>query len=412
MTKVLHTYSGLPRSIYMLSVARFINSMGEFIPPMLTLYLTQRLLFHEDKAGFILMIAILLCAPGVLLGGSLADKWSKKRIVIVAQLLVGLLIMSCGLFIHSTIIVVYLLAGAYFFYSIAKPAYNALYIDLTEDDQRKSAFSLMYLSINAGLAVGPLLAGIFFPHHLQMVFYVIGIVTILSLLFIVLYVPQTPASVVRKKEGKEQDKKSMLRALIGRPILLMFLLVSLLNYFVFTQFTFSLPLQMNGLFGSSAGVVFYSTLVTINAICVIVLTPLMTALTKKWTSIVSNIVGALLYAAGFGMLYYAHSAVPIIISTILWTIGEILIQTNVYVYIAEKSPMEYRARFNSLLLLIGVGGFALGPSMTGLFIRSYGINLVWPMIFIISMFYAGLLYVLYGMEKRKQARVHLSDVSG
>ncbi|MNP18763.1 Major Facilitator Superfamily protein [compost metagenome] len=215
---------------------------------------------------------------------------------------------------------------------------------------------------------------------------------------------------VLKKEKKEQGKENVLRALISKPILLMFLLISLLNYFVFTQFTFSLPLQMNGLFGSKDGVVLYSTLVTINAVCVIVLTPLITAITKKWAAIISNVVGALLYAIGFGMLYYSQSVVPIMISTVLWTIGEILIQTNVYVYIAERSPVEYRARFNSLLLLIGIAGFALGPSMTGLFIRNYGVHLVWPMIFIISMVYAGLLYVLYGLERRKQVGVHCSEV--
>ncbi|MGB2783651.1 MAG: MFS transporter, partial [Atribacterota bacterium] len=73
LPKMLSHYTKLPNSIYILFFARMVNSMGAFVYPFLTIYLTKTLSLDEGEAGFIVMLAITAHLPGLIVGGRLAD---------------------------------------------------------------------------------------------------------------------------------------------------------------------------------------------------------------------------------------------------------------------------------------------------------------------------------------------------
>ena len=45
---------------------------------------------------------------------------------------------------------------------MCSPAYDALLADLTNPDNRKGAYSLVYMGWNLGFAIGPAIAGMLF----------------------------------------------------------------------------------------------------------------------------------------------------------------------------------------------------------------------------------------------------------
>jgi len=63
LPKMLNHYINLPKSIYILFFARMVNSMGAFVYPFLTIYLTKTLSLNEKEAGFIVMLAITAHVP-------------------------------------------------------------------------------------------------------------------------------------------------------------------------------------------------------------------------------------------------------------------------------------------------------------------------------------------------------------
>jgi len=67
-SNVLKTYSGLPRSIYVVFFARIINSMGSFVHPFLTLFLTKSIGLRIETVGLFLMLAAFSSIPGSLIG--------------------------------------------------------------------------------------------------------------------------------------------------------------------------------------------------------------------------------------------------------------------------------------------------------------------------------------------------------
>ncbi|WP_308723022.1 MFS transporter [Paenibacillus polysaccharolyticus] len=446
------TYAGLSRDIYYLCLARTINSTGDFIFSLITLVLTLQMGMSVVSAGIFVSMAALISGPGVLLGGYLSDLIGKKTIIISGQILSALMIMSCS-FWSGTMTIGYLLIAVMFFISITRPAYNALIIQLCpEEKERKSAFSLMYLGANLGIALGPLIAGFFIKDYVHIVFLSIGTVFLISTFIIWKKVfvgtsgqaKQTIAgesaqhteqsqgeqrphgkqqhqeehpqpgqqqqqqqqhkqgrSPSRQQQGSDSLPSPLFPMLLKNPLVVFFIVVSFLNYFIYMQYSFSLPLQMNQTFGEH-GAAYYGSVMTINAISVILLTTLVLSATRNFTALNSIAAGALFYGIGFGALYllgdWPQFAI-VVVSTVLWTIGEILVQTNINLYIASRVPDSHQGRFNGLLLFVGCLGYTLSPYLTGLFIRSVDMKSVWIIILGISLFYAVCMVLLWYIEK-------------
>lgn len=98
-------------------------------------------------------------------------------------------------------------------------------------------------------------------------------------------------------------------------------------------------------------------------------------------------------------VYSQHVNMPLIIlSTVIWTIGEILTTTNFDAYAADHSPESHRGRFSAVISFVSRSGFAAGPAVMGAFIKHNGVNMLWPVLFVLSMLSAALLYVLFISE--------------
>ncbi|MFC9711284.1 MFS transporter [Paenibacillus sp. NPDC056933] len=420
------TYAGLSRDIYYLCLARTINSMGDFVFSLITLVLTLQMGMNVVSAGIFVSMAALISGPGVLLGGYLSDLMGKKTIIIIGQSLSALMIISCS-FWSDTITVGYFLIAVMFFISITRPAYNALIIQLCpEEKERKSAFSLMYLGANLGIAIGPLIAGFFIKDHVNIVFVSIGTVFLISTFIIINQVRVSTRkelastgslhSVQQQQQPlSSQPTSPLFKLLMKNPLVAFFIVVSFLNYFIYMQYSFSLPLQMNQSYGEN-GAAYYGSVMTINAISVIILTTLILSATRKLTALNSIAIGALFYGIGFGVLNllgYSSLFIIVAISTVLWTIGEILVQTNINLYIASRVPDTHQGRFNGLLLFVGCLGYTLSPYLTGIFIKNMDMKSVWIIILAFSLVYALCMILLGYIEKSstRKSEMELLDHS-
>jgi MFS family permease len=140
---------------------------------------------------------------------------------------------------------------------------------------------------------------------------------------------------------------------------------------------------MDMVFGSD-GASRFGILMSINAFTVLIFTVAVTSLTKRLKPLVNITLAGIFYAVGFGMLGVIHSYFLFMVSTIIWTLGEILVVTNFGVYLADNSPSNFRARFNAVGSLSWSLGAALGTSIAGKFIEEIGLDYIWPLTFILS----------------------------
>jgi MFS family permease len=101
----------LPRTIYILFSARIINSIGSFVYPLLTILLTAKLGFSSEATGRIITVAISVGGIGMLLGGRLADRIGRKKILVLSSLLGAGAFIICAFMGTSRNIVYIIIAG-------------------------------------------------------------------------------------------------------------------------------------------------------------------------------------------------------------------------------------------------------------------------------------------------------------
>jgi len=404
MAAVLKTYSGLDRSIYFLFTAQVVNSIGHFVHPFLTLLLTQKLGMDPGEAGFYVFLSALAWVPGSLAGGRIADSWGRKKAMVLFHTLPALALVPCA-FLGASRLVAWMLIGVSFLNGLAEPVNDAMLIDLTSPAQRKPAFSLLYLGHNIGISIGPLFAGILFNRYLTWFFLADAATTLAAVALIALFVRESAPSrerieaSFREDSGPERaERGSLLAVLLRRPFLLAFLFISALTSLVYSQSQFSLPLQCSALFGER-GPRTFGLLASLNGLTVITLTTVALHFTRRLAPVLTVALSGLFYAAGFGLIGLVGSLPWLLLSTLIWTVGEILAATSTGAYIAGHSPLTHRGRVNAIAPVIMYSGFAAGPPLAGRLIERFSLAVIWPWTFALSLAAALLLALLYGRER-------------
>jgi len=384
----LNTYRGLNKNIYIIFVAQVINSMGAFVAPFLTMFLTQKLGLSAAEAGSYVTLAALANVPGMFAGAKLADKFGRKKLYITSTVLMASMLIPPAFLGESKAVIYFLIAMA-FFNGAVNPSFTAMISDLTRGEERKKAYSLQYLGWNTGYAVGPMIAGFLFNNYLPLLFLGDAATALIAITLVAIYVPETKdlAEEVPDEDLPElerSEKGSLFRVLLKRPSIIVFAFIMFFYRIVYAQGSFALPIQLNALFGAR-GASIYGMNMSFNAFVVVIFTIFVTGITLKFKPIFNIIIGGILFAVGFGMIRFVNTFPLLLMSTFIWTIGEILEATNINVYIAAHAPVSHRARFNSIFMFISGAGYAIAPQLGGLFIDSFPVREIWSTSFFIML---------------------------
>lgn len=409
ITALIAPYRGLPREIYILFFSRIINSMGTFVFPLLALILSSKIGLSKVDTGNFMTLLVFTQAPSMIIGGKLVDIFGRKKVIMIFQGLGALTFLLCG-FVKPSMTLAYMIIAASNLYAIASPAFEAVTADLTNPENRKGSFSLLYMGHNLGFAVGPILGGLLFDNYLNLVFIGDALTTILSLLMFVFFIGEThPDKQEVKIEGHRELEQnfhgSVWSVLFKRPVLVYFAAIMFIYQFAYSQWGFTLPLQMKDLFGANIGSKYYGTIAGFNGFVVIACTPFITKFTGKISSMKVIALGGILYAFAFGMLGFIGSLPLFYISMFIMTLGEIMISINSGAFIANHTPASHRGRVNSVLPLITGAGYTLGPMVMGRVLTVYNITVGWSIVGISVLAGGLLMFALEGWERRKKAGI-------
>ncbi|MDF2881219.1 MAG: major facilitator superfamily protein [Clostridiaceae bacterium] len=384
---------------------RIINALGAFVGPFLTMFLSNKIGLSNDIIGIFIMLNSFSTVPGSLIGGKISDTFGRKNVLVIFQGLAAICYLPCA-FLGKSIAIPYFLILSSFFNSIAQPAYGAMIADLTNTKNRNSAYSLLYLGNNLGFSIGPMIAGFLYIHYIKLMFIGNTIAVLISIFIIYIFIRETKPQEENEKETvneyEKAEKGSLIKALLDRPLLLYFAFLSMIYSFVYAQYPFCIPLQIENLFSKANYSVIYGKIMATNGITVILLTTIITKLTRKLSAIQNIALAGVFYGFGFGMMYFISSYQMFIVSTIIWTIGEILHTTNSGVYIANHTPMSHRGRFNAVIPLITGAGFSVGPAIMGIYIKNRRVIDAWPIVFAMAVAASILFYRLYIIENKKE----------
>lgn len=383
----LNIYRGLPKTIYVLFMAQVINRFGDFVVPFLTLYLVKKLGFSFQSAGMAVMTASLLTIPGSYVGGRISDQFGRKKTYLVLQSISAICLFLCA-FTKVPMLIVGLIVSASFFNGGVRPVMSAMMTDVLTPEKRQAGFSLSYLGINIGVGLGSMVAGYLFRNHTQMIFIGSAFFTAMAILLMATQIeethPERTGEPVHAGKNEQAESGHIFQALARRPQILAFLLINIFFSVCYTQHSFSLPLMLEKIFGDS-GPTNFGYIMSCNAATVLLMTVFVIRYTKEWHPLTSIMVAGITYFVGFGMIGYIHTFPMFLLSTFIWTLGEIMMVTSFGVYIANNSPQNFRARFNAVSSITFAVGSALGTSAMGRYMDAMGVAKVWPLVMILAL---------------------------
>ena len=290
----------------------------------------------------------------------------------------------------------YLLILASCLNSFSGSAYDALVTEYTNIENRQAAFSLLYMGLNIGASIAPIIGGFLLERHMRILFYGDAVTTFMAVSLILLFVKdrfsrQEMSDHMEKHE--EEMKESVFSVLKKTPILIVFALITSIYSFVYQQFGFGIPLGMDEVFGSR-GAGLFGMLSSVNGLMVIFLTPFLIHLTKKMK--IKNVlaVAGACYAGAFLAVGVSTAFAGYVIAIVLLTLGEILCMVNMATFIANLSKKTHLARINSVVSIIREVGSCISPIVIGALLDFITIQEAFLIIAVIAVIGAGFMLLL------------------
>jgi MFS family permease len=342
----------MPRSAWILFAGSFVNRLGTFVLPFLTLYLTRRG-YSAPQAGLAIAGYGLGGIVSQAVGGLLADRVGRRNAITMSMFAAAGLTLI--LWRAANLAVIYpVMIGLGATAELYRPAAAALIADLVPSAQRVTAFTLYRLAVNVGWACGLALGGFLAVHSFSFLFVGDAITSAGFGVIAAVFLPHG----VRTARHEEPQRSSATRSILADRGFLLFLGAVLLTAAVYAQNVSTLPLHIReaGYAPST-----YGLLQALNGIIVVVFELPVTAWTQHRPRTRMIALGQLLIGLAFMSLIVADTIPTLLGMVVIWTLGEMIESPVGSAYAADRAPEHARGRYQSAFG--GMFGLAwmLGP---------------------------------------------------
>jgi MFS family permease len=379
--KLFNTYRHLSKETYILALGRLVTAMGGMVFPMMTMILKVKMHMAADTIAYLFSGVSLAMIPLTLIGGKMADHFTRRKIIIVCDLISIIGYFYCAFFpLDLKAMAIFITAGL--LQSMEGPAYSALVADLTTSKDRERAYSLNYLTLNLGMILSPSIGGMLFENHLPLLFLINGIAIGISTLCIAIGLRHVTNTMQEENSRTVSSDRSTWSLLKEKPVLLLFMLCLALFWTLYSQNSYLIPLDLSYVYGED-GALLYGTMSSLNCIVVVILTPVLTALLTRLREPAKLLMAEGMCMAGFTVfLFGMHYRIFCYLAVAFYTSGEILSQLSNDPYLTRRIPVTHRGRIIGTGTVVSAVLSALAQAGIGKLYAGSGSFITWCIILI------------------------------
>ena len=408
---LLTQYKGLRKEIYVLCIGRIVTSLGSMIWPMLTLIMSQKMNLEASDIAIYMVVSSLIMMPANIIGGKLADKVNKRRLIIYCDIVSIISYIICGL-IPLSIATIVIMVFAGIFQNMEGPAYYSLSSDLTAVKDRERVYSLSYLCMNLGMILAPTLGGILFKTNIGLMFIINGVsIGVSTVLIFTLIKDITPVEDLSEEAEYQNTKneKGLFSVIKNNKTVFLFLVIISIYYSSYGQWGYLMPLDM-GMAHGEDGAVIYGTVSSLNCIIVVIFTPIITKLFKKFTEANKLLTGEILLGTGFALFITMIGHIPVYYAAIfLFTIGEIFSTVAEGPYVSRRIPASHRGRINGISAVLGTLITGATDLTVGNVYDSAGSGVAWAVVISLLAVAAVMTIILGRIDRKKYPKLYKSS---
>lgn len=328
----------MPRQLWILLGASFINRLGTFVFPFLALYLSDR---GEPPTvvGLAVSAYALGALPARLAGGVVADRLGRRTTMVVSM--TGAALATLGLWRSDSIAAIFACVLALgLLGDMAQPASKALIADLVPVALRPTAFSLWRAATNAGWAGGLAIGGLLATRSFDLMFVGDAATSLLFAGLALAFLPQG----TRSRRADEVHLPSVPRAILADRGFLAFLLATFLGGLVYSQNVAVLPLRVRDI---GLGPAVYGSLQSLNGVLVMAVEVAVVTFVRRFPRPRVIAVGHVLIGLAFASLAFARSVPALVAMVTIWTLGEMTQRPVSAATVADRAPVHARGRYQA-----------------------------------------------------------------
>lgn len=344
--------------------------------PFMTIYLTRQYAMTVDTIGYAMSIALVIGVLFSLGFGILADKFDKKRYMLIA-----VAFFICGFvaipLVHSVVLVVFFFSLINCSYSVFSTVLKAYFSDTLAPTTKAKVFSLNYTFLNVGWTIGPPIGTLLVMKNINLPFWLAAICAAFPLLFIQRYVERLkPAEITDTLVAWSPS------VLLRDRALLWFTLSGLLASFVGGSFASCLSQYVLAIGDSSFAEKVVAVILPVNAAVVVTL---QYAIGRKLTA--NNLrplmtFGTVCYVIGLaGFMLSGNNLWFWGLAAAVFTLGEVIYAPGEYMLIDNIAPPGMKASYFSAQAL-GWLGAALNPLLTGQILTHFPPMMLFPIMMV------------------------------
>lgn len=357
------SFDGFDRRVWILFYGRIIQATGfSMALPFLALYLNGQLGVSMTEVGLVLLVSSAIGATGNIVGGEIADKFGRKRIMGFAlggRAVMMILIAVVIAFVSGYLIIAVMITISSFMGSMFEPASNAMVADIVPANRRLDAYGLLRIGANLGWALGPMIGGILSLLSFSFLFMLGGIATAVVAAFLMTMLSESRIPGKSHERFRIRDMVSVTR---NRQFAA-FCIISLFLFIMFGQMSSTFAVFSEKQVHISLAEVGY--LYAINGMLVVFLQFPIARVISRYRMCTVIAAGSLFYAIGYGLVGLAPDFLFLAICMFVVTMGEMVVSPSSMNLVANMSPENERGRYMGFYGLFSSYGFAAGPFVGG-----------------------------------------------
>jgi MFS family permease len=352
--------------------ATWLNQLGNMAFVFLVLYLTKHLGYTLADASF----AFAVFSAGMLIaglwGGNLIDRVGSARIMI-ATLFINGLVLNIFPLMHHYLAILLLCFVWGFSFGLFRPASSTLITHLSSPGSHKITFSIYRLALNLGMSIGPALGGYLASRSFALIFMTNGIANFVASFTLLLGLSR--AGWLYYRPASSSKKELSIQWLKRDAALRWFILGMIPVSMVFFQHESTMAIFLNTDLGIPLS--FYGLLFTLNTLIIVFFELPLNIATLNWPYRVNFMLGSLFTTAGFAGFFFASTEWHILLLTVIWTLGEMILFPAASSYIADIAPEAHRGSYMALYSTAPNVAMLLGPWGGAILMEQYGASGLW-----------------------------------
>jgi MFS family permease len=375
MSDFLARTRAYPRQFWLLFWGMLLSTIGSsMIWPFLMVYASERLNLPLTQTATLITLNSTASLVMTFAAGQITDRVGRKMVMVVSLLsnaVVYLFLSHATTYTQFAILM--LMLGA------SNPLYrvgaDAMLADLVASEKRANAYSILRMSNNAGIAIGPSVGGFLAAASQYLAFYIASAGLFIYGLMILFFAVETLPGKGRDEMEKAKERwggyDRVLRdwPFITTTINITFGLITASLMWIL------LPVYATKVVGIPKQL--YGFIPTTNALMVVLFQVLVTQWTKKHPPLRMIALGMSFYAIGVGSVVLGTGFWGFWTSMVIITIGELIIVPTSSTYVANLAPADMRGRYMSIYSLTWSLSIGIGPLLGGLLSDSFGPPAIW-----------------------------------